>query len=253
MNVLFIDSGIGGLTTLATCVKQTPNLNFIYFADNKYAPYGSLTSLDITRRLITIINSQLKYNIGIIVLACNTATANSIDILRRLYNIPIVGIEPAIKPAYGINNKILVLATPATTKHSRFAKLVSACPCSIEIVPMQNLAKQIDNYYLYKNKKNKADLQKTINYIIKISKNKTHIVLGCTHYVFLKNSLSKLIHSTILDGNLGLSKQLLTKLSIKFLSKNPTQKFVLSNQNSDLCKKYRKIFEQTLANITNVW
>lgn len=249
MNTLFIDSSIGGLSTLCQVIKLIPNLNFIYFADNKYAPYGNLDTKTITKRLITIINGQLRHNIGLIVLACNTATANSIDILRKIYKIPIIGIEPAIKPASKAGNNILVLATPSTTKHPRFTKLINTCPCSIKFQPMPTLAKLIDDYFLYGEPETQRQLDLLTNSIGKMAQDKTHIVLGCTHYSFLKEKLSKVTNARILDGNYGVCKQVLKFVDYRFCSQTPLQKFVLSDNNSDLCKKYRKIFEETLANV----
>lgn len=253
MNVLFIDSGIGGLTTLAQTIKLIPNLNFIYFGDDKFSPYGNLTQEQIISRLNAIITSQIHHNIGLIVLACNTATANGIDNLRKTYKIPIIGTEPAIKPASKPGSRILVLATPATTKHKRFYSLVLNCPCSLEIAPMPALAKQIDNYYLYGDWFARDEIDTTINNISLLAKSKTHIVLGCTHYVHLKRLIKSRTGKEVVDGNLGVAKQIERKINPKFLNSNPTQKFLVSSKNQSMCKKYRKIFLQTLANIDNVW
>lgn len=248
MNTLFIDSGIGGLTTLCTTIKQIPNLNFIYYADDKYSPYGNLNQSQIINRLICIINSQLKYNIGLIVIACNTATANAIDYLRKIYNIPIIGTEPAIKPAYSTGNSILVLATPSTTKQSRFSRLIKKYTCNIEIAPMPLLAKQIDNYFLFGDQFSKDEIDATLKYITYLSHNKSHIVLGCTHYVHLRKLIREQTGKQVLDGNDGVCKQIQKKLSIHMLSNKPKQKFIVSSKNVEISKKYRRIFTQTLAN-----
>ncbi len=253
MKVLFIDSGIGGLTTLAQTVKIIPNLNFIYYADDKYSPYGSLNSEQIVTRLKTIINKFLNHNIGMVVLACNTATACGIDILRNIYNFPIIGTEPAIKPASEKNNRIIVLATPATTKNNRFFKLVKNCPCSVEITPMPALAKQIDNYYLLGDALSKDEIDITINHISHLAEGKTHIVLGCTHYVHLKRLIKSRTKKQVIDGNLGVACRVKSLISDKFLSIKPKQKFILSSKNKHFAIKYKKIFLQTLANIDNVW
>lgn len=252
MNVLFIDSGIGGITTLTSAIKKIPNLNFIYFADDKFSPYGNLSSQEIIARLKYIINSQLNNNIGLVVLACNTATANAIDTLRNYYNIPIIGTEPAIKPAQKKGNNVLVIATPSTINHKRFGKLIKNSSCNIEVIEMKNLAKQIDNYFLYGNQFCKEEIDKTIKDIALLAKNKTHIVLGCTHYVHLATLISSHSKARVLDGNYGVTKQIVKYITPSFCSKKPLQKFILSSKNDDLCKKYRKIFVQTLANEQNV-
>ena len=112
--ILFIDSGIGGLTTLAENMKHM-KANYIYFADNKYVPYGSKTTDFLIERLTKIIKFFIKkFNIKIIVLACNTATTTSIFALRqRFKNLIFIGTEPAYKVA--IDNKFLhpvILARP---------------------------------------------------------------------------------------------------------------------------------------------
>lgn len=254
MNVLFIDSGIGGISTLCTCVQHMPNLNFIYYADNKYAPYGNLSTEQITSRICSIINSQLKHNIGLVVIACNTATACSIDTIRGLYKIPIVGTEPAIKPACNNkDNNVIVFATPATAVNPRILRLTNNSPCNIDIVALPKLARLIDSYFLYGDIASHQQIEQELKNISKLSANKTHIVLGCTHYIFLKEEILKATKCTVLDGNVGVCKQLKRLVSNKFSSPRPTQKFVFSLQNSDLCKNYRKIFEQTLAKRINVW
>lgn len=253
MNTLFIDSGIGGITTLCEVIKHIPTLNFIYYADNKFAPYGDLNSTTITNRMVQIINSQLHHNIGLIVIACNTATANSIDILRNMYNIPIIGTEPAIKPASKTGNNIMVLATPSTSMHSRFKALVKACPCNISVIANKTLATNIDNAMLYNDKLAINEVNNIIKSILEQSKNKTHIVLGCTHYIYLKDKLSSNSNCAVIDGNYGVYKQILRHINSSFCNKKPTRLFVLSQKNSVLCKKYRKIFKQTLANVVNVW
>ena len=248
MNVLFIDSGLGGISTLCCVIKELPKLNFIYYADNQYAPYGKLKNTFITTRLTEIINSQINNNIGLIVIACNTATACSIDYLRQRYNVPIVGIEPAIMTLTK-TQKALVLATKATTKQQRFKKLIKNCMCKVKVLPKKHLASQIEQALLYPTNKHTSQLNKSIKSICKASKDCTHIVLGCTHYSFIKDKLSHISPLTILDGNYGVAKQVCRLVDNTFLSSKPLQKFVFSKQNSDLCKKYRKIFKQTLANV----
>ena len=253
MNVLFIDSGIGGISTLATCIKYMPNLNFIYYADNQFAPYGNLNARQITNRIINIIKSQLKYNVGVVVIACNTATACSIDEVRTLFSLPIIGTEPAIKPACATDRNVIVFATPATTSHDRILKLADNKPCPVDIIPLPHFAKHIDDYFIKQSIDALQNIYADIRHITKLSQNKTHIVLGCTHYIFFKNEIEEQTKCTVLDGNFGVFKQLKRFISDKFFSNNPTQKFVFSLQNSDLCKIYRKIFKQTLAKHINVW
>ncbi len=268
MKVLFIDSGIGGLTTLAACVKLMPRLKFIYYADDKYSPYGSLTPSQIAARIRQIILSQK--NIGMVVLACNTATVCAIDELRKEFSLPIVGTEPAIRPACKHAKKVLVLSTPATSYSSRLNRLCKGEGCVIEIAPMPNLAKVIDGYYLYGDQFCEDEIDKTICYIKCISGDCSCIVLGCTHYVHLSSKLGKATGKVIIDGNFGVAKRvkklLYSQNFSKKLDKNLSAlgkinyklpqfwrgKFVLSSKNRHLAKKYAKIFGQTLASYRNI-
>jgi glutamate racemase len=97
-----------------------------------------------------------------------------------------------------------------------------------------------------------AEIEQTIDHICALSKNKTHIVLGCTHYVHLKPQIEASTGLIVTDGNVGVAKQVKRLASAPFFGKKPTQKFMLSSKNKMLAKKYRKIFDQTLANITKL-
>ena len=114
---LFIDSGIGGLSTLAFTQKIL-KANYIYFADNKNAPYGSHTKNEILKYLTKIIsNVQNKYPLKMVVLACNTATTSAVKQLRNLFDIPIIGTEPAITLAKNNGyNHVFALTTETTKK-----------------------------------------------------------------------------------------------------------------------------------------
>ena len=123
--ILFIDSGIGGLTTLAETTKIL-NANYIYFADSIHAPYGSHLAEELLYFLREIIENLLKtYNIRMIVLACNTATASCVEFLREIYpKISIIGTEPALKIAVSASHKrILALTTPTTAKQHKYLSL----------------------------------------------------------------------------------------------------------------------------------
>ena len=120
--IVFIDSGIGGLTTLSESIKLI-NRDYIFFADNKHAPYGSHSKKDIYSYIKNIIDNLLqRYHINNIILACNTATTSAIEKLRLTYpNINIIGTEPAVNLAnkYGLNSAFCI-ATPTTIKQQKY-------------------------------------------------------------------------------------------------------------------------------------
>ena len=191
-------------------------------------------------------------SVVVIVIACNTATASAIDELRLIFkNIFFVGAEPAINFAYknGFKN-VLSLTTPLTSTLKRYKILSNSLPINISTYANPNLVKIIEDFYFNPSLKNRLNLLKTIALICKKKQNFDSLVLGCTHYVFLKPFLIQFSIKSIIDGNLGISHQLIDKIKHIYLqnSNKTTIKIILSQENKGLIKKYKKILSQTLAN-----
>ena len=105
-----LDSGIGGLSILKACADRMLNVNFVYLADTKYAPYGNKSKKEILQIVNNATNYLIdNYNIKVLILACNTATVTCIDELRKRHDIRIIGVEPAVKKAI-LHKKILILS-----------------------------------------------------------------------------------------------------------------------------------------------
>lgn len=210
--VCFIDSGVGGIGVMNECRKLLPRHNFFYVADNLNAPYGNLSKGKLKKILINLVQKIYdERSIKIFVLACNTATAVAINDLRKHFNkFVFIGIEPAIKPAVETKQATLVLCTKATAKYSSVLKKYKNK--RIFISPQKDLAKKIDENLenLYKIQ---DFLQKNLE---KHKKNKIkNIVLGCTHYNFIKSQLTILFPNAIFfDSNLGVAKRLQNILKI---------------------------------------
>ena len=144
------DSGVGGLSLLRELRRLLPNEDFIYYGDRANAPYGAKTHEEILEISKGIVDVLLSRGAKAIVVACNTATAVAIEPLRAAYpELPIIGIEPAVKPARVAGCKrVLVLATPVTVSESRFAALLRANSregCEFIGVPCRELAFMIEN------------------------------------------------------------------------------------------------------------
>ena len=246
--VLFIDSGIGGLTTLSETIKHLPSLNFIYFADDEYAPYGNKSILQLQTRITKIIDMFIN-KINMVVLACNTATACTIDYIRKKYHIPIVGTEPAIKMANNPKHKILLLATPATVSNRRIINLAKDCQSKVKFLALPNFATLVDDYYLNDSKIAYKKIINLIKDIGNISKHYSHIVLGCTHYIHFKSIFKQFASNCVLDGNYGVYKRINGLINSDNLSLYPTNIFCCSSNNKNVIKKYQKIFTETLAKI----
>ncbi|MFN3531087.1 MAG: glutamate racemase, partial [Candidatus Brocadia sp.] len=130
------DSGIGGISVLAVIIRILPNEEFVYFADTLHSPYGTKPE-DVVRTL-SIKAAEFLSFVGIksLVVACNTATSVAINEIRRTYPFPVIGMEPALKPAIelGLTGKILVMATPLTLKSKKFIELAHHYKHRAEVV-----------------------------------------------------------------------------------------------------------------------
>ena len=204
------DSGIGGITIYNEINKLMPNESIIYLSDNLNSPYGNKSKEEIKNFSAKNTNWLIEKGCKIIVVACNTATTNSIDYLRNTYKIPFVGVEPAIKPAAN-NTKtgvIGVLATKGTLTSSLF-NVTSNDYCSeIKIIESdgKGLVELIENGIFSGEK-----LEKMLKLFIDpmISANIDYLVLGCTHYPLISKSLKKILprNVKILDSGIAVAKQ----------------------------------------------
>jgi glutamate racemase len=180
------DSGVGGLSVWREIVKILPSENIIYFADSKNCPYGTKTDEEIINLSRKIVDFLISQNCKIIVVACNTATAAAISTLRKEYNLPFVGMEPAVKPAAinTKNKKIGVLATEGTIRGSHLKKTteIYAKDTQVFVQIGEGLVELVESNNIYSDK-----AIKTLNKCIKplIDKEIDQLVLGCTHYPFL--------------------------------------------------------------------
>ncbi len=217
------DSGVGGISVLAEIIKALPSEEFIYFADTLNSPYGVKPENAI--RSLAIKAADFLSNLGIksLVVACNTATSAAISELREMYNFPVIGMEPAIKPAVGLGlkGKILVMATPLTLKSKKFKELVYNYKHLSEIVPLPcaGLVEIIERC----NTNGREIEEYLFNLFCPINKEKiSTIVLGCTHYVLVKQEIIKAVGKSInvIDGNYGTARHLKSVLQNERLLNN---------------------------------
>lgn len=186
--ILVIDSGIGGVSILKSLIKKMPNENFIYLADNKISPYGNKSKSFLTQNITNIIEKLLnKYSIKLIVFACNTLTATSIkNVRKRFKNLKFVGTEPPVKMV-NKNEKTLVLATKGTISHSKLLKKYKNNK-NFDFIALKDIAKLLDTNF-FDREKIIDSLQNQI-----LNKGYKNVVLGCTHYYFLKNELKFILN-----------------------------------------------------------
>jgi len=233
----FMDSGLGGLSVLREAVRIMPAEDFIYYGDSKNAPYGTKDQ-DVIRELTyRVVGKLLDQGIKGLAIACNTATSAAVRKLRQDYpDLPIVGIEPAIKPAVNISKggRILVMATPMTIQQPKYHALLERYKGQAEIVsvPCGGLMEFVERGDLDSGELDDYFQEHLVPYL---SQNTETIVLGCTHYPFLKNHIRKFLGQRdiqLIDGSLGTSKELKRQLEEKDLLRKEERTGHIDIQNS---------------------
>ena len=203
------DSGIGGVTIWKAIHKLLPNENTIYLADSINAPYGQKSKDEIVKLCFKNIDFLLNKNAKIIVVACNTATTNAIKEIRQKYDVPIIGIEPAIKPAAtkSVTQTIGILATKGTLNSELFNESLKIYQ-NIKVVEQvgHGLVQLIENGEI-----DSIEMHQLLKSYLEpmIKANIDYLVLGCSHYPFLIPQIRKLLpkHIEIIDSGEAVAKQ----------------------------------------------
>lgn len=209
------DSGMGGISVLKELYKIMPQEHYIYFGDSKNAPYGTRPLEEIRRLTITNIEFLLEQGAKGIVVACNTATAAAVRILRGMYpDIPLVGIEPAIKPAalQPGHPTILVMATPMTIQGKKYRNLMANYETQAKIIglPCPGLMEFVES-----GNTDGDDLKAFIEQLLAPYLGTIDsIVLGCTHYPFVRGLIQEVAgeHVRIFDGGSGTAREMQRRL-----------------------------------------
>jgi glutamate racemase len=212
----FFDSGVGGLSVMKKAIEFMPWEDYIYFGDSKNAPYGTKTVDEVKELTFNAAEFLIKEGVKALVVACNTATSAAIDELRAHYkDIPIIGIEPALKPAVELSDggKIIIMATPMTLAEKKFKKLMDRYAEEADIIPLPcaGLVELIESGVT----EGDELVQFLENKFQDIDKDTiSAIVLGCTHYPFVKKAISKVLgeKAILIDGSEGTAKELRRRL-----------------------------------------
>ncbi|QDO92921.1 glutamate racemase [Formosa sediminum] len=243
------DSGIGGTSIFKEIKILLPNEHTIYLADSENAPYGNKTPEEILQLSIKNTELLLDMNCKLIVVACNTATTNAIKMLRAIYNVPFIGIEPAIKPA-SLSSKtktVGILATKGTLSSELFHNTTNLYRNDVKVIEQDG-----DGIVPL------IEAGKTLSYEMKtlltsylkpmISANIDYLVLGCTHYPYLIPLLQQMLpnHVKIIDSGEAVAKQTKAVLTLENLLNTEinmvTHKFYTNKNPQVLCnildKKY---------------
>ncbi|NLM74641.1 MAG: glutamate racemase [Clostridiaceae bacterium] len=252
MYIGFFDSGIGGLSVLKEALKILPNENYIYYGDTENAPYGTKTKEEVKDLTFRAVEFLDKHKIKALVVACNTATSAAVRELREKYSFPIIGMEPAIKPAVENNQKkgkrVLTLATPLTLKEEKFQSLISKFDVEhiVDMLPAPKLVEFAEKFIF-----SGPCVENYLRDIMPANINEYGtVVLGCTHFPLFRDVLSKLLPEStdIIDGNRGTVNHLYDILKKRNLLNPSSEKgqviFYKSGklvEDESLIEKYKQI------------
>lgn len=219
MRIGVFDSGIGGLSTLLTCLRYLPEAHFLFYGDTAHSPYGDKSPEQVRQWTEAAYDWFIRAGVDAVVLACNTATSAAVSPIREYADVPVIGIEPAIKKALTLypEGRILLLATTMTVAGAKLEQLLTQLPDARQrVIPLAcpGLAERIESQ--------RTDWQQQVRQYLHrqvlpaCTPDIQAIVLGCTHYCWISDWSSGLAGRAIptLDGNDGVARQLCRRLDI---------------------------------------
>lgn len=208
--IAVFDSGVGGISVLRELVRLMPQENFIYYGDSANAPYGGRTHEEVQKLTLAAADMLISRGVKALVVACNTATAAAINLLRETYpDTLIIGIEPALKVAADRFPKghVGIMATEVTLREEKLALQLKRFPdLQVELIPAPGLVELIES-----GKADSAEAEALLKKVLSPYAGKLDaLVLGCTHYPFAAKTIAKILgDTTLLDGSYGTAKQTL--------------------------------------------
>lgn len=216
MSIGFFDSGIGGVSVLYEALKMMPEEDYIYYADTKNVPYGTKPKDIVRKYIIDAADFIASHGVKALVVACNTATSIAIEDLRKRFDFPIIGMEPAVKPAVeknGGGKRVLVTATPLTIREEKLKNLIQRLDGEniVDLLPLPGLVQFAESL--------EFNDDKVIPYLKEElsrfnGENFGTIVMGCTHFSLYKDMFKKLYsNADVIDGSTGTVRNLKRILS----------------------------------------
>ncbi len=199
----FFDSGVGGVSVLHTARRILPNEHFLYYGDNGHAPYGPKPLEEIRRLSAESVGVLLDRGVKAVVIACNTATSAYAEILRAELKLPVIGMEPALKPAQEARHggEILVLATQATLTLPKFQRLMKRYGDHVIPVVGRGLVELVEA-----GKADSPETEAALRELLGryVGRSIDSVVLGCTHYPFLAGAIRRMFpEAELFDGRTG--------------------------------------------------
>jgi len=211
VNIGIFDSGIGGMTLLHQALVSLPDENYIFYADTDNVPYGTKTRDQVIALVDAVMRFMIEHDCKAVVIACNTATAVAANTMRRKYQIPIIGIEPAVKPAVEESHgkRVMVVATPLTVKEKKLRSLVERVDDShlVDLLALPKLVEFAERGEFFSDAVERYLRSEFSAYQVETY---GELVLGCTHFNYFKDSFRKILPESvhIIDGSEGTIRQL---------------------------------------------
>ncbi|MCH3983584.1 MAG: glutamate racemase [Lactobacillus delbrueckii] len=246
------DSGQGGLTVLSRLVDLMPNEDYVFYGDSANAPYGVKSKEEVYQLAKRVVDELIdKHQVKAVMIACNTATSAAADRLRREYSLPIIGIEPAVKPAAEENpgRQVVAMATPLTLEQDKFNQLVAECvePGQVVKVPAPKLVELIE--------KGQTDSPAIYQYLEELlapyAGKAAGVVLGCTHFPFAKQAIQEILgpQAKVYDGAIGAAAEVKRQLASRDELNASSQPGQILFENSapagaDLSKRLYALYRQ---------
>ena len=232
----FFDSCVGGLSVLRHAIEVMPEENYIYFGDSAHAPYGVRPKEEVLALTLQAADRLMQQGIKALVVACNTATSIAVEALRKTLPVPVVSMEPAIKPALErTDGKILLMATCVTLESERVKALIRKLDTRDRIfkIPCPQLAEEIE-----KEAFGRSALEKYLKELLQGVPKASAVVLGCTHYAFVSRRICQLLGEDVLifdgiDGTVAHLRELLIQRGIKRSQEKKGSVIVESSKTDD--------------------
>lgn len=217
----FLDSGVGGLSVLSYAMDRLPFADYIYYADCDHVPYGTKTSEEIIEYTDEAVRLLIERGAEVVVIACNTATSMAAGYVREKYSLPIIGMEPAVKPALAAHHgeRILVCATPATIAGKRLHDLIERNYTDDVVIDLAALPELVT--YAEREIFDTDIICSYLDRVIKKSRGYSAVVLGCTHFGYFRDSFRSFFGNIdIIDGTAGTVRRLIAVLDEHGLLEN---------------------------------
>jgi glutamate racemase len=255
MKIGFFDSGIGGITVLHQALKYLPNEEYLFYADTLHVPYGEKPKEEVRNYIYKAVEFLANQGIDALVIACNTATSIAVEDLREIYDFPILGIEPAVKPAVqsnaGKHKKVLVLATNLTLSEQKFHNLLKNTDKNemVDSIALPGLVHFAENFE-FREEVVLPYLKDTFSALY-LDQYGT-VLLGCTHFPYFEDTLKKLFSKDIkiISGSNGTAKNLNRILQTKGVLKNDSPREIIyfntgkKVEDKDILANYNQLYKK---------